>query len=57
MSDAEAGGSFRDDNGGMEYHIDVVGSSTEAAPLNVVHVAVEMAPIAKVGYHSLSLLA
>ena len=54
VSDAEAGGgSFTDNNGGMDYHIDVSESLTQAQPLNVVHVAVEMAPIAKVGFQSI----
>lgn len=48
VSDAERGGSFLDNNNGMEYHVDVSGSTSQSEPLNVVHVAVEMAPIAKV---------
>lgn len=48
LSDSADGGAFFDSNGGMDYHIDVSGSSTEAQALNVVHIAVEMAPIAKV---------
>jgi len=51
---------FFDNNGGLDYHIAVAspaangavsspGSLSVQAPLKVVHVAVEMAPIAKVG--------
>ena len=39
----------RDDNNGMDYHTLVSGGSGHMPVLNVVHVAVEMAPIAKVG--------
>lgn len=49
LSESADGGSFYDTNGGMDYHIDVTGSSVPPQPLNVVHVAVEMAPIAKAG--------
>lgn len=48
LSDAPDGGAFFDNNNGMDYHIDVTGSSVTPTPLSVVHVAVEMAPIAKV---------
>jgi starch synthase len=47
LSDSLEGGSFFDTNGGMDYHIDVAHSSVPAPPLNVFHIAVEMAPIAK----------
>lgn len=56
VSDAEGGGSFLDDNAGMEYHVDVSGSTSQSQPLQVVHVAVEMAPIAKVHNSALVLL-
>lgn len=48
LSDAPEGASFFDNNGGMDYHVDVTDSREAAPPLNVFHVAVEMAPIAKV---------
>ena len=38
-----------DDNNGMDYHTVIVNGSGPAPILKVVHVAVEMAPIAKVG--------
>jgi starch synthase len=50
---ASGGGSgFFDNNGGLDYHIPVVGADPAKHPppaLSVVHIAVEMAPIAKVG--------
>ncbi|GIL64573.1 hypothetical protein Vafri_18474 [Volvox africanus] len=50
FSDADStSGGFVDDNGGLDYHIPVEGSATPRRSLNIVHVAVEMAPIAKVG--------
>jgi glycogen synthase len=54
-SSAEGGGppspaAARYDNaGGFDYSIPVVGSTLAPPPLHIVHVAVEMAPIAKVG--------
>ncbi|KAK9830489.1 hypothetical protein WJX72_012015 [[Myrmecia] bisecta] len=42
-------GGFYDSNNGLDYHIPVVGSPGKLPSLHVVHVAVEMAPIAKVG--------
>ena len=47
LADSADGGAFFDSNGGMDYHIDIAGSSAAQEPLEVVHVAVEMAPIAK----------
>eukprot|EP00271_Cylindrocystis_brebissonii_P019716 TRINITY_DN6165_c0_g1_i1.p2 TRINITY_DN6165_c0_g1~~TRINITY_DN6165_c0_g1_i1.p2 ORF type:complete len:1113 (-),score=272.03 TRINITY_DN6165_c0_g1_i1:5404-8742(-) len=44
-----AEGGFYDNKGGLDYHVPVEGSTTEAPPLHVVHIAIEMAPIAKVG--------
>ncbi len=41
-------GGFFDNNGGLDYHIPVVGGTGVVPGLKVVHVAVEMAPIAKV---------
>lgn len=42
-------GGFYDDNKGMDYHVPVVGGTGTVPTLRVVHVAAEMAPIAKVG--------
>jgi starch synthase len=42
-------GIFIDDNEGAEYHCDVIGASGVAPKLKIAHLAVEMAPIAKVG--------
>ena len=42
-------GIFVDDNEGVEYHCDVIGASGVAPTLHIAHLAVEMAPIAKVG--------
>ncbi|KAL4201408.1 hypothetical protein AMTRI_Chr02g215920 [Amborella trichopoda] len=44
----EDGGAY-DNKNGMDYHIPVVGGVMKEPPMHVVHVAVEMAPIAKVG--------
>ena len=52
LADSPDGGAFFDNNNGMDYHIAVSGSSIPPPPLNVVHVAVEMAPIAKATHHS-----
>jgi hypothetical protein len=49
FADAPGAGGFRDDNGGLDYHIPVTGGAGPAPTLKVVHIAVEMAPIAKVG--------
>jgi starch synthase len=49
FQDAPGGQGFADDNGGLDYHIPVIGGRGQAPVLKVVHVAVEMAPIAKVG--------
>jgi len=38
-----------DNRGTLDYHLPVEGSATEAPPMNITHIAVEMAPIAKVG--------
>ncbi len=44
----EAGGGFFDNNNGLEYHFPITGSSSPQPSLFIVHVSVEMAPIAKV---------
>ena len=41
-------GGFMDTNAGVDYHVPVRGARTGPPPLRVVHVSVEMAPIAKV---------
>ncbi|CAI7906157.1 unnamed protein product [Closterium sp. NIES-53] len=38
-----------DNRGGLDYHVPITGSTTKEPPLYIVHVALEMAPIAKVG--------
>ncbi|XP_038894134.1 soluble starch synthase 3, chloroplastic/amyloplastic isoform X2 [Benincasa hispida] len=48
FSEREDGGIF-DNKNGMDYHIPVVGGISKEPPLHIVHIAVEMAPIAKVG--------
>lgn len=40
---------FYDNNNGLDYHIPTAGADGTLPPLNVVHISVEMAPIAKVG--------
>ncbi|KAK8468909.1 hypothetical protein PHAVU_006G149680 [Phaseolus vulgaris] len=48
FSESEHGGVF-DNKLGMDYHIPVFGGIVKEPPLHIVHIAVEMAPIAKVG--------
>lgn len=48
FSEREDGGVY-DNNTGTDYHIPVIGGSAREAPLHIIHVAVEMAPVAKVG--------
>ncbi|XP_047164111.1 starch synthase 3, chloroplastic/amyloplastic-like [Vigna umbellata] len=48
FSDKKDGGIF-DNNNTMDYRIPVSGSIVKETTLNIVHIAVEMAPIAKVG--------
>ncbi|KAK2447829.1 starch synthase 3, chloroplastic/amyloplastic [Trifolium repens] len=48
FSESEHGGVF-DNKFGMDYHIPVFGSIVKEPPLHIIHIAVEMAPIAKVG--------
>ena len=54
FSDSGSGGAgpFYDNNGGFDYHVPVRGSVRARPQLSVVHVAVEMAPIAKAGVFS-----
>ncbi|KAM1033523.1 hypothetical protein FF1_037005 [Malus domestica] len=48
FSETEDGGLF-DNKNGMDYHIPVFGGVVKESPMNIVHISVEMAPIAKVG--------
>ncbi|RAL44890.1 hypothetical protein DM860_003649 [Cuscuta australis] len=48
FSEKEDGGVF-DNRNNMDYHIPVSGSILKEPPMHIVHIAVEMAPIAKVG--------
>lgn len=48
FSEKEDGGVF-DNRYGLDYHLPVVGGIAKEPPLHIVHIAVEMAPIAKVG--------
>ncbi|XP_065879868.1 starch synthase 3, chloroplastic/amyloplastic [Euphorbia lathyris] len=48
FSEKEEGGIF-DNKDGMDYHVPVFGGITKEPPMHIVHIAVEMAPIAKVG--------
>ena len=45
----DSGGAF-DNNHGMDYHVPVVGGFVKEPPMKIVHISVEMAPIAKVLY-------
>lgn len=49
FADSANEAAFCDNNTGLDYHVPVVGSRQTRPQLNVVHVAVEMAPVAKVG--------
>jgi starch synthase len=50
FSDAEEAGQGRYDNhGGLDYHVPVSNAVVSEPPLYVAHIAVEMAPICKVG--------
>lgn len=49
FADVEDGDGTYDNRGGFDYHIPVSGSVAKESPLHIVHVSVEMAPIAKVG--------
>ncbi|KAG5564181.1 hypothetical protein RHGRI_000391 [Rhododendron griersonianum] len=46
FSEREDGGIF-DNKSGMDYHIPVSGGVVQESPMHIVHIAVEMAPIAK----------
>ncbi|CAH2038226.1 unnamed protein product [Thlaspi arvense] len=48
FSEKEDGGIF-DNRNGLDYHLPVMGGISKEPPLHIVHIAVEMAPIAKVG--------
>ncbi|XP_042388573.1 starch synthase 3, chloroplastic/amyloplastic-like isoform X1 [Zingiber officinale] len=48
FSEREDGGLY-DNRNQMDYHIPVTGSIAKEPPMHIVHIAVEMAPIAKVG--------
>ncbi|KAM0870415.1 hypothetical protein ACQ4PT_040015 [Festuca glaucescens] len=48
FSESEEGGTYGNRNG-MDYHIPVSDSMGKEPPMHIVHIAVEMAPIAKVG--------
>ncbi|TMW93447.1 hypothetical protein EJD97_011678 [Solanum chilense] len=48
FSEREDGGIF-DNKSRMDYHIPVFGGVAKEPPMHIVHIAVEMAPIAKVG--------
>ncbi|XP_078175725.1 starch synthase 3 isoform X1 [Carex rostrata] len=48
FSEREDGGIY-DNRYGMDYHIPVLGGVAKEPPMHIVHIAVEMAPIAKVG--------
>ncbi|KAF7811169.1 starch synthase 3, chloroplastic/amyloplastic [Senna tora] len=48
FSEREDGGDF-DNKYGMDYHIPVFGGISKEPPMHIVHIAAEMAPIAKVG--------
>lgn len=48
FSESEEGGIY-DNRNGLDYHIPVFGSIAKEPPMHIVHIAVEMAPIAKVG--------
>ncbi|KAL6784007.1 SSS3B [Auxenochlorella protothecoides x Auxenochlorella symbiontica] len=49
LDSGDAHGGFTDDNRGLDYHLPVAGGQGALDPLRVVHVAAEMAPIAKEG--------
>lgn len=48
FSEREDGGVY-DNKNGMDYHFPVIKGNTRETPMHIIHVAVEMAPIAKVG--------
>ena len=44
----EGDGGLYDNKAGLDYHVPINGSTAQPPPLHVVHIALEMAPIAKV---------
>lgn len=54
FSDREDGGTF-DNKNGMDYHVPVFGGVAKEPPMHIVHIAVEMAPIAKVKFFDANL--
>jgi starch synthase len=48
FADVAGGAGTYDNRGGFDYHLPVEGSPVREPPLHVVHISVEMAPIAKV---------
>lgn len=49
FSEKETDDGVFDNKNGMDYHIPVSGGVTKEPPMHIVHISVEMAPIAKVG--------
>lgn len=49
FSESKDGGVF-DNKNGMDYHVPVLGGVVKEPPMHIVHIAVEMAPIAKVDF-------
>ncbi|KVI01088.1 Carbohydrate binding module family 25 [Cynara cardunculus var. scolymus] len=49
FSEKEIDDGVFDNKNGMDYHIPVSGGVTKEPPMHIVHISVEMAPIAKVG--------
>ena len=47
FSEREDGGIF-DNKNDMDYHVPIFGGIAKEPPMHIVHIAVEMAPIAKV---------
>ena len=47
FSESEEGGTY-DNRNGMDYHVPVSDSMAKEPPMHIVHIAVEMAPVAKV---------
>ncbi|KAK8486974.1 hypothetical protein V6N13_030862 [Hibiscus sabdariffa] len=48
LSEKEDGGTF-DNKNGMYYHMPILGGIVKEPPTHIVHIAIEVAPIAKVG--------
>ena len=46
-TESDTGGVY-DNKGGLDYHIPVTGGTKKSPPMYIVHIALEMAPIAKV---------